>query len=204
MNNDCLNYTLHDKQALDQFIDLVTHGDPIAVSMIKPAFCFRCLSRHEVLLMQNDVCNHFYFVASGALRLYFLSAKGQAKTTLISTENMIITSLSSFISGNKSFELIDALEESRVWIMKRADFFSLVENCRAWELFYRKIIETAYLSRVKNMEMRVTLSAQERYALLLDENPNLSQRVSNQVLASCLDVSQETLSRIKSKIKLKH
>lgn len=190
-----------DSSALDLFIRQMVTSNDEAFQQIKSAFHFQTYKRQTTLLQQQQVCNELYFVSSGALRLYFLSAKGQAKTTLISTENRIITSLSSFISGCPSFELIDTLEDCQLWVIRREDFFSLVNSCRPWELFYRKILETAYLSRVKMLEMRVTLSAQERYALLLEENPDLPQRVSNQVLSTCLDVSQETLSRIKSKVR---
>ena len=51
----------------------------------------------------------------------------------------------------------------------------------------------------KKIEDLVTLSAGERYAILIKERPDYIQRLSNKILASYLDVTQETLSRLKSK-----
>ncbi len=45
----------------------------------------------------------------------------------------------------------------------------------------------------------ITLDATERYRQLPDENPVVVQRLSNKMTASYLNVSQETLSRLKSK-----
>jgi hypothetical protein len=42
--------------------------------------------------------------------------------------------------------------------------------------------------------------ALEKYRLLLDENPMVVRRLSNRIVASYLNISQETLSRLKSKL----
>jgi CRP-like cAMP-binding protein len=57
----------------------------------------------------------------------------------------------------------------------------------------------AYSFQNKKIEALVTLSAKERYEQLLEEHPALTQKLSNRVLASYLDMSQETLSRLKSR-----
>ncbi|WP_240199575.1 cyclic nucleotide-binding domain-containing protein [Sphingobacterium siyangense] len=49
------------------------------------------------------------------------------------------------------------------------------------------------------MENRITLSAKQRYDKLMSEEPIYIQRLSNRILASYLDITQETLSRLKSK-----
>jgi len=43
------------------------------------------------------------------------------------------------------------------------------------------------------------MDAAERYNELLKQNPQIVQRLPNKIVASYLNVSQETLSRIKSK-----
>jgi CRP-like cAMP-binding protein len=56
----------------------------------------------------------------------------------------------------------------------------------------------AYLYQNKKIENLVTLSAKQRYDKLLTETPIYVQRLSNKILASYLDITQETLSRLKS------
>ncbi len=45
-----------------------------------------------------------------------------------------------------------------------------------------------------------TLDAKERYGQLFHINPNIVRRLPNKIVASYLNISQETLSRVKSKI----
>ncbi len=68
-----------------------------------------------------------------------------------------------------------------------------------WKIFYQRILEMAYSFQNKKIEGLVTLSAKQRYELLLKETPILVQKLSNKILASYLDIAQETLSRLKSK-----
>ena len=75
---------------------------------------------------------------------------------------------------------------------------------------YKKFHEMNFIARVLT-EKYYTLSEQrlysirmlrapERYKYLMDNFPELVQRVPSKYLASYLSVSEETLSRIKSKI----
>jgi hypothetical protein len=43
------------------------------------------------------------------------------------------------------------------------------------------------------------MSAKERYGLLMENNPELIQRLPSKIIADYLGISQETLSRLKSK-----
>jgi CRP-like cAMP-binding protein len=112
---------------------------------------------------------------------------------------MIATSLTSFISQQPSFEFVDALENSELLYISRNNFYNLIKEIPEWERFYIKLLEFAYIYQNKRIEELVTLSAGERYDILMKEHPGYIQRLSNKILASYLDVTQETLSRLKSK-----
>ena len=147
---------------------------------------------------EGAICNDFYFIVKGGIRVYFLTQHGHDKTRHIALENTIITALSSFISCKPSVEIIDALEDTELYSINRTNFFHFVQSYRCWELFYQLILETAYMTQTQRIETRVTLSAKQRYDLLCKNNPEYIQRVSNRILASYLDITQETLSRLKS------
>src|SRR5690606_27386851 len=113
--------------------------------------------------------------------------------------NSIATSISSFISQKQSFEFVDTLENSELYAIRHKDFYQLVSDIPLWEKFYRTLLEMAYLYQNKKIETLVTLSAKQRYDKLMAETPIYIQRLSNKILASYLDITQETLSRLKSK-----
>ena len=141
----------------------------------------------------------FYFVNKGCIRTYYLTKQGHEKTRYIAFDGSIATSISSFISKQPSFEFVDTLEDSELFVISHENFYQLVNDIPQWEKFYRTLLEMAYIYQNKKIENLVTLTAKQRYDKLLKENPIYIQRLSNRMLASYLDITQETLSRLKSR-----
>jgi CRP-like cAMP-binding protein len=157
------------------------------------------IKKNTILLSQGETCNKLYFVNTGCIRTYYITGQGHEKSRFIAVEGMIATALSSFISQQPSFEFVDALEKSELLYISHSNFYGLVNEMPEWEKFYLKLLEFAYLYQNKKIEELVTLSAIKRYAILMKEHPIYIQRLSNKILASYLDITQETLSRLKSK-----
>ncbi|MEP6613003.1 MAG: Crp/Fnr family transcriptional regulator [Mucilaginibacter sp.] len=157
------------------------------------------VKKNTALVSHGDTCNKLYFVNKGCIRTYYITEQGHEKTRFIAFEGMVATSLSAFISRQPSFEFVDALEDSELLYITHADFYKLAANVPEWQNFYLKLLEFAYIYQNKKIEELVTLSAGERYAILMKEHPGYIKRLSNKVLASYLDITQETLSRLKSK-----
>jgi CRP-like cAMP-binding protein len=151
------------------------------------------------LLSEGETCKDLYFVHRGSIRTYFVTARGQEKTRHIAFENAIITSISSFISQKKSTEFVETLENSELYAINHKDFYQLLSDIPLWEKYYRLFLESTYLCQNQKIENRITLSAKQRYDKLMSEEPIYIQRLSNRILASYLDITQETLSRLKSK-----
>jgi len=163
--------------------------------------CFKpmVIKKNSFLLKEGDISTEFYFINKGCIRTYFITKQGQEKTRYLMIEPSIGTALTSFISQKPSFEFIDALEDTELLVISRTDFYSLTNEIPEWKNFYLKIMEMAYSFQNSKIESLVTLSAKQRYEQLLKVQPKLIQRLTNKVIASYLDITQETLSRLKSK-----
>lgn len=161
-------------------------------------FKLKKVKRNSILLHEGEICKTFYFVKKGCIRNYFIDKNGYEKTRAITLEGNIGTALSSFIAEQPSTEFIDTLEDSELLIISRNDFFQLTTTRENWKQLYQTFLETSYLHQSRKIEALMTLTAQQRFQKLLHGNPQLIQRLSNKVLASFLDMREETLSRIKS------
>lgn len=162
--------------------------------------CFKSKSvkKNNILLREGDVCKEFYFVVSGCIRIFFIDKNGHEKTRYVMLENHIGTALTSFISQKPTIEFIEALDDTKLLAISHSDFYQLNKEINNWQFFYQRILEMAYSFQNRKIEQLVTLTAKQRYECVFKENPLLIQRLSNKVLASYLDIREETLSRLKS------
>jgi len=167
--------------------EIVSHFNPLTVK------------KNTILHSHGETSNKLYFVNKGCIRTYYITEQGHEKTRFIAFEGMIATSLTSFISQQPCFEFVDVLENSELLYISHSNFYKLINDFPDWEKFYVKLLEFAYVYQNKKIEELVTLSAGERYAVLMKQHPGYIQRLSNKILASYLDISQETMSRLKSK-----
>jgi CRP-like cAMP-binding protein len=186
-------------EKLKYYLKLNTNLDDNQIDKIADSFKLKTFKKNTILLSEGEICKELYFVHSGCIRTYFITKQGHEKTRYVAFNGSIATSISSFISQQQSFEFVDTLEHSELYSINNRDFYQLVSDFPQWEKFYRTLLETAYLYQNKKIENLVTLSAKQRYDRLMAENPIYIQRLSNKILASYLDITQETLSRLKSK-----
>lgn len=156
--------------------------------------------RNELLLSVGQTSQQMFFVGKGCLRIFFNNEEGQEATRYLAFENNFATALVSFITGGPSLEFIQALEDTQVLYISRKDFYYLLEQIPLWDKFYRHYLELAYVTNTNRLMSFITQDARERYKRLLQEQPDIVRRLPNKMVASYLNISQETLSRLKSKI----
>ena len=158
------------------------------------------LKRNEVLLSEGEAARRMFFVVKGCLRVYFIKEDGTEVTRRIVFENAFSTTLVGFITRQPSREFTQAIEATSILYIDRDDFYSLLETIPVWEKFYRQYLEYAYVNNTNRLMSFITLDATEKYRQLLEENPEIVQRLPNRIVASYLNISPETLSRLKSKV----
>lgn len=158
------------------------------------------LKKNELLLTNGQSSQRTFFVADGCLRIFFINEEGQESTRYFAFENQFATALVSFITSEPSEEFIQAVEDTEVYYITHKDFYHLLEIIPKWEKFYRIYLEIAYVTNTKRLMSFLMQDALEKYRQLLAENPIIVRRLSNKMVASYLNISQETLSRLKSKL----
>jgi len=183
------------KIVLKMFADFEEHE----LKKISDCFKPKSVKKNNILLHEGSVCKEFYFIYTGCVRTFFIDKNGHEKTRYVMLDNHIGTALTSFITQKPSIECLETLDDTELLAISHSNFFRLNEEMVSWKIFYQRILEMAYSFQNKKIEHLTTLTAKQRYDNVLKENPVLIQRLSNRVLASYLDIREETLSRLKSK-----
>lgn len=157
------------------------------------------LRKKEYLLREGSICNFLGFIALGSVR-HFHVKDGVEKTCDISFENSWVTDFQSFTTDMTCKINLQALEDSKIYIVRKENLGRLYRDCPKYETFGRIMAE-----KVANRATAIAISLssdtpEERYLHLIDNRPELFRRVPQKHIANFIGISPESLSRIKSRI----
>ena len=163
--------------------------------------CFEeiILPKNEDLLSEGNTSRHLYFLQQGALRGYY-TLDGKEITHWFGFENDFVTSFHSFITQEPAVENIQLLEGSILWAISKDTLTGLFDQFHEIERLVRIIYEKYYIRLEERFVNAQFKTASERYEQLLQQTPHILERVPLGHIASYLGISQETLSRIRSRI----
>lgn len=143
-------------------------------------------------------CKTIYFIESGALRIFYFK-DGIDITESFEFEKAIVARAESLFSGRPSQKGIQALEETQLFAINSNALFNLYNSHHDLERLFRKVFEQAYVKTINRLESLQFYTAEQRYANLLKEQPDVLLRVPLKYVASYLGITQVSLSRIRAK-----
>jgi len=166
------------------------------------ASCFkkRVLKKDDYFVKEGKKCLELGFIETGQFQYYSITNEGDERTTYISLEDSFVASLLSYLNEIPARENIKALTSAILWTIKKQDVIELQAQLPHFKDFYIKLIEWQICCIDKSRLDLITLTAEQRYAKLLNEEPGLIQKVPLQCIASMLGVTPRHLSRIRNKI----
>ncbi|MBC7947794.1 MAG: Crp/Fnr family transcriptional regulator [Chitinophagaceae bacterium] len=157
--------------------------------------------RSMVLLKKEHVPepeHHVYYVTKGLLRTYYFEEKQEVCASFAKEREVIITP---GLLQNDKPEFIQAIEDSVLWYIRKDELQALYRQFPESNIVARELYLRLYLLVEERLRLLRTRDATGRYLLLMKTHPDLVLRVPAKLIASYLGVSDETLSRIRSRIK---
>jgi len=171
------------------------------ISDSQPLWKTRKIKKGDFFNMQNMVCNDLGLVVKGIFRIYYNDPKTeQDKNIFFFSEGQFVVSFRSFISRYPCYYYIEALEDSEVIFISYRDLNNLYETKVNWGTFGRLIAELFFAYSQTRAEELLFNSHEERYIRLLDEHPNIIERIPAYHISSYLGIANPSLSRIRKRI----
>ena len=156
--------------------------------------------KNYFLLKPGKPCKHIWFMTKGAVRYYYTNEQGKEMNTWFSMDRQVIADTSSLVKKEPSQESIQLLEDSEMYSIEYTALQTLIQKHHAFSLWYVKLVESHYIAQIED---RLTdlqfLDAKQRYQKLLSVYPDITNRISLGNIASYLNITQETLSRIRAR-----
>ncbi len=161
----------------------------------------RCRKFHkgDIILADGEICTCLSYIEKGLTRQHYVK-HDKDMTEHISCEGGVVFCIDSYFNGTPTHLVIEALESTVIWEMPRDSMEILAETNSDLAYLYRRFMEDSLmLSQIKADILRFE-SAKDRYTRLLQMFPKIIRRAPLTYVASYLQMSLETLSRVRSSI----
>lgn len=153
-------------------------------------------NKNDIVLKEGDVCRYLYFVDQGMVRQFYYK-NGREVTEHFSYEGRFVFCIESFLTQKPSRILIEALEPTKLYGISYEDLQSLITKDPEVDRLYHRLLEHVAISGQQHADSQRFETASERYDRLLHEKPEIVLRAPMLYIASYLQMTPETLSRVR-------
>ncbi|WP_460938035.1 Crp/Fnr family transcriptional regulator [Spirosoma humi] len=184
--------------SLRQHIEEITAISDEEFDYVLSHFTYRKFLKNQYVIQDGDYVKYDYFVLNGLLKSWYLDNKGKPHIVLFATANWWVSDPEAFHNQTKATLNVDCLEDSETLYISLENREKLCAELRTMEYFFRKKTTAGYVASQKRILSLIRFNAKERYDYLLQQYPDLLQRVPKSLIASYLGITRETLSRLTS------
>jgi len=154
----------------------------------------------ETLFEKGEKCDILTIIEEGFAVMYHEEAGLRKGVVGFYKEGHYISDFYSYLTGEPVTFNFHFIEDTTIRVFTRDDINHLYTKSTVWERYGRNLAEKAYLNEMKHLYDAKFLSKDERYENLVQEENYILQRAPLYLIASYLDTTPETLSRIRRRL----
>lgn len=155
------------------------------------------IRKRQYLLQEGDVWKYDAFITKGCVRTYSVDEKGSEHIIGFAIENWWTGDRESLLSGQPSKFNIDAIEDSELILFTHANFEKLCTEIPALQHMVLQILQRSFIASQNRIQATLSQTAEEKYKGFIDKYSDFATRIPQNMIASYLGVTPETLSRIR-------
>jgi CRP-like cAMP-binding protein len=138
---------------------------------IKSVTTIKKLRKKQYLLQEGDVWSFHAFVAKGCLRTYTIDDKGLEHIIYFAIENWWTGDRESLLSGKPATFNIDAVEDSEVALINKANFEKLCRDIPAFNTMVSEVLEKSLAATQHRITATISYTAEQKYQQFLKKYP---------------------------------
>lgn len=154
-------------------------------------------AKNEKILAEGEVCEYIYWIAKGLVRQFYYK-NGKEMTEYMATENHVCMCIESLFNEKPTHLQVIALEPTIIFALPKKQLEAVAMKSVNIQILYRKILEESLILSQIRADMLRFESAIDRYQKLVKRSPQLVMRAPLVYIASYLQMTPETLSRVRT------
>lgn len=156
-------------------------------------------AKGKQILTEGEICRYMYYVSEGMVRQYYYKNHKDV-TEHFSYEGKMVICIESFFHQEPTRLLVETLENSMLYGIPYRAIEELSLQDPNIGAFYRKVLERSLIDSQLKADMQRFETAQDRYLRLSNNEPQIILRAPLLHIASYLQMSPETLSRVRTSV----
>lgn len=156
-------------------------------------------ARGEKVVESGDVSDAIYYVERGMVREFYFK-NNKSVTEYLAADGTIVMSIESLFREEPSKLVIEALEPTIVYALPKKRLEEVALHNVNIQILYRKILEESLIISQRRADLLRFESAKDRYLKLCKLNPKVIMKAPLVYVASYLQMTPETLSRVRSAV----
>ncbi|SJN48371.1 cAMP-binding proteins-catabolite gene activator and regulatory subunit of cAMP-dependent protein kinases [Sphingobacterium sp. JB170] len=160
----------------------------------------KVFKKGDVLLTEGQISDSYYILEEGVVRSFIYDYQGNDISTDFFCNDDLVIEVASFFHHIPTQEHVVCLTDCILWEIKFDAFQNLFETIPALTEWGRNWMAFQLLLTKRRTLNIISLSAIDRYKLLLEEKPQILQRAPLKHVASYLGITDTSLSRIRKEL----
>lgn len=154
-------------------------------------------AKGEMILKEGDICRQFLYIDKGLVRQFYFK-HGKEVTEHLGQEHTIVMCIESLFKEEPTRLQVEALEATTVYALPKADLERVAMHNVNIQILYRKILEESLITSQIHADLVRFETAQDRYKKMCKLCPQVVLRAPLVYIASYLQMTPETLSRVRA------
>lgn len=154
-------------------------------------------TKGAMVLNEGEVCKNIYYIDKGLLRQFYYK-NDKELTEHLGVENTIVMCIESLFREEPTHLLVEALEPTIIYALPKQRLEQVALHNVNIQILYRKILEESLILSQVHADLVRFESAQDRYKKLCKLMPQVVLRAPLVYIASYLQMTPETLSRVRA------
>nr|WP_297055096.1 Crp/Fnr family transcriptional regulator [Prevotella sp.] len=155
----------------------------------------------EMILTEGEVCRGISYIEKGLVRQFY-NKNGKEVTEHLGVDHTIFMCIESLFKEEPTRLQVEALEATLVYILPKSKLEAAAIRNVNIQMLYRKILEESLIQSQVHADLMRFETAPNKYKRLCELSPQVVLRAPLTYIASYLQMTPETLSRIRSGVLL--